>query len=415
MSLRRVVITGLGTINPLGSNIADFFDNLKKGVSGCSLIDRFDTTLFRTRFACQIKDYKWEDYFDRKEVRKYDPYTQFAIIASDQAVADAGLTDDQSVKRRTGVVWATGIGGIDSMSKELAEVVLANRVPKYSPFFILKMIPNIGAGYISIRHGFNGPSYCTSSACSSSTHAIISAYDQIRLGRADVMVAGGSEEAVSEVGVGGFNAMMALSTRNDDPATASRPYDRDRDGFVIGEGGGAVVLEEYEHALQRGATIYAEVVGTGQSADAYHITAPHPEGEGAFESMTGALREAGVEARQVDYLNTHGTSTPAGDLPELTAVERLFGDAVYDLNISSTKSMTGHLLGAAGAVEALATIMAINEGIIPPTINNFNLDPAIDPRLNLTLNKAQKREVKYAMSNTFGFGGQNATILLKKI
>ena len=415
MEGRRVVVTGIGTINPLGNNIAEYFANLKNGVSGADYITHFDAELFKTKFACEVKGYKWEEYFDRKEVRKYDLFTQYALISAQQSIEDAGLDIEKVDKSRAGVIWAAGIGGLSSLYQEIKGFVEGNFVPRYSPFFIPKMIADIAAGYISMKYGFMGPNYCTTSACASSNHAIVSSVDQIRLGRADIMITGGSEATVTEPGVGGFNSMQALSTRNDDPKTASRPYDMDRDGFVIGEGAGALILEEYEHAKARGAKIYAEVGGCGISADAYHFTAPHPEGIGAKKAIQDALNEAKLKPEDVDYINTHGTSTPAGDIPELLGIMDAFGEHAFKMNISSTKSMTGHLLGAAGAIEALACIMAITEGVIPPTINNFNRDPKIDERLNLTLNKAQKREVNCAMSNTFGFGGHNSTILLKKI
>lgn len=415
MQKRRVVVTGIGTINPLGNNVQDYFANLKAGVSGAAPITRFDAGKFKTRFACEVKGYNWEDYFDRKEVRKYDLFSQYAMVAADQAMTDSGIDLEKVDKMRCGVIWASGIGGLKSMYDEIAGFLGGDGTPRFSPFFIPKMISDIAAGYISMKYGFMGPNFCTVSACASSNHAIIIAADQIHLGRADIMITGGSEAPVNQPSVGGFNSMQALSTRNDDPATASRPYDCDRDGFVIGEGAGGLILEEYEHAKARGAKIYAEVGGGGVSADAYHFTAPHPEGLGAKQAILDAMKEAEVTADEIDYINTHGTSTPAGDLPELTGIQGAIGDRIYKANLSSTKSMTGHLLGAAGAVEALACIMAITEGIIPPTINNFNRDPKIDERINLTLNTAQERDVRVAISNTFGFGGHNATVLLKKI
>lgn len=414
MQKRRVVVTGIGTINPLGNNITEYFANLKAGVSGAAPITRFDAEKFKTKFACEVKGYNWEDFFDRKEVRKYDLFAQFALIASDQAVIDSGLDLEKVNKAHAGVIWASGIGGIKSIYDEIFGFIEGGYTPRYSPFFIPKMISDIAAGHISMKYGFMGPNFCTVSACASSNHAIILAADQIRAGRADIIITGGSEAAVNQPGVGGFNSMQALSTRNDDPTTASRPYDTDRDGFVIGEGAACLILEELEHAKARGAKIYAEVGGGGMSADAHHFTAPHPEGLGACQAMIDAMREAEVAPDQIDYINAHGTSTPAGDIPELMGIQSAIGDRIYDINISSTKSMTGHLLGAAGAVEALACIMAINESIIPPTINNFNRDPNIDQRINLTLNTPQQREVNVAMSNTFGFGGHNATVLLKK-
>ena len=414
MQKRRVVVTGIGTINPLGNNITEYFANLKAGVSGAAPITRFDAEKFKTKFACEVKGYNWEDFFDRKEVRKYDLFAQFALIASEQAVVDSGLNLEKTDKTRAGVIWASGIGGIKSIYDEIFGFIEGGYTPRYSPFFIPKMISDIAAGHISMKYGFMGPNFCTVSACASSNHAIILAADQIRAGRADIIITGGSEAAVNQPGVGGFNSMQALSTRNDDPATASRPYDTDRDGFVIGEGAGCLILEELQHAKARGAKIYAEVGGGGMSADAHHFTAPHPEGLGACQAMIDAMREADVSPEQIDYINAHGTSTPAGDIPELMGIQSAIGDRIFDINISSTKSMTGHLLGAAGAVEALACILAINESIIPPTINNFNRDSNIDERINLTLNTAQNREVNVAMSNTFGFGGHNATVLLKK-
>ncbi|MFR9620392.1 MAG: beta-ketoacyl-ACP synthase II [Rikenellaceae bacterium] len=415
MSQRRVVVTGIGTINALGHNIEEYFSNLEKGVSGCAPITRFECEKFKTRFACEIKDYDSANYFDRKEVRKYDQYTQYGLIAAAQAVEDAGLESGELDKERIGVIWSSGIGGLKTFFDECLGYAEGGNTPRFSPFFIPRMIADIAAGYISIKYGFMGPNYCTVSACASSNHGMIAALDTIRLGKADIMVTGGSEAAVNEPAVGGFNSMQALSTRNDDPSTASRPFDVDRDGFVIGEGAGALIFEEYEHAKARGAKIYCEVLGGGSSADAYHFTAPHPEGLGAIKSMRDALKDANIAPEDVDYINVHGTSTPLGDVAELKAVQGLFGEHAYNLNISSTKSMVGHLLGAAAAVEALACVKAITSGVIPPTINCSNLDPQIDPKLNLTLDKAQKRDVKCALSNTFGFGGHNATIIFRKI
>lgn len=416
MESRRVVITGIGTINPLGHNIEEYFAALEAGTNGVDFIKSFDASNNKTKFAAEIKNYNAEDYFDRKEARKLDAFIQYALISADEAVSDAGLEEYSELnKERVGVVWGDGIGGINTIYEEImAHGKSENKTPRFSPFFILKMLPNMAAGHISLKYGYKGPGFCTVSACSSSTHSILNAVDQIRLGRADVMVTGGSEGAVSLIGVGSFNAMMALSTRNDDPKTASRPYDKDRDGFVMGEGGGALVVEELEHAKARGAKIYAEIVGAGMSSDAYHVAAPEPEGEGARYCMECALKEAGIAPEDVDYINTHGTSTPLGDLSELKAIQKVFGDHAYDVNISSTKSMTGHLLGGAGAVEVLAAVLAITKGIIPPTINIKELDPAIDERLNLTRDVAQHREVRYALSNNFGFGGQNSTIILKR-
>ncbi len=415
MTQRRVVVTGIGTINPLGNNIAEYFTNLEKGVSGAAPITHFDAEKFKTKFACEVKNYDPAQHFDRKEVRKYDLFTQYALIAATQAVEDSALDLEKIDLEQAGVIWSSGIGGLKSFFDECLGYAEGGMTPRFSPFFIPRMIADIAAGFISMKYGFMGPNYCTVSACASSNHGLIDAFNYIRWGKATVMVAGGSEAAVNEPSVGGFNSMHALSTRNDDPQHASRPFDKDRDGFVIGEGAGALILEEYEHAKARGAKIYCEIVGGGCSADAYHFTAPHPEGKGAKKAMRDAIAEAGITPDQIDYVNVHGTSTPAGDRPELKAVAEVLGEHVYDANISSTKSMTGHLLGAAGAIEALACIFAINHGTIPPTINCENLDPEIDPRLNLTLNKAQKREVRCAMSNTFGFGGHNYTIILSKI
>lgn len=415
MSLRRVVVTGLGTVNPLGNSVKEYFDNLKKGVSGAAPITHFDTTNFKTKFACEVKNFDPLLYLERKEVRKHDLFTIYAFAAVDEAMKDSGLELDKIDLEQAGVIWASGIGGLGTFYQEVKSFVEGGLIPRYSPFFIPKMIADIAAGHISIKYGFMGPNYTTVSACASSNHGLIDAMEIIRYGKADIMIAGGSEATVNEPGVGGFNALQALSTRNDSPETASRPFDVGRDGFVMGEGAGALILEEYEHAKARGAKIYAEVVGGGRSADAYHFTAPHPEGKGATKSMRDALKDAGMQPEEVDYANLHGTSTPAGDLPELMAVKNTFGEHVYDMNISATKSMTGHLLGAAGAIEALACIMAITEGVVPPTINNEQLDPAIDPKLNLTLNKAQKREVRAAISNTFGFGGHNSSVIFRKI
>ncbi|WP_347282014.1 beta-ketoacyl-ACP synthase II [uncultured Alistipes sp.] len=414
MAERRVVVTGIGTINPLGNNIEEYFRNLEKGVSGAAPITHFDAEKFKTRFACEVKNYDPNQYFDRKEVRKYDLFTQYALIAATQAVEDAAFDFDKLDKERAGVIWASGIGGLKSFFDECLGYAEGGMTPRFSPFFIPRMISDIAAGFISMKYGFMGPNYCTVSACASSNHGLIAALEAIRYGKADVMITGGSEAAVNEPSVGGFNSMQALSTRNDDPGHASRPFDKNRDGFVVGEGAGALVLEELEHAKARGAKIYCEFVGGGESADAHHFTAPHPEGIGAMKSMRDAIKDAGISPEEVDYVNVHGTSTPLGDIAELKAVKGVLGDHVYDINISSTKSMTGHLLGATGAVEALACIMAITKGIIPPTINCENRDPEIDPKLNLTLDKPQHREVKCALSNTFGFGGHNATVVFRK-
>ncbi|MFI3294777.1 MAG: beta-ketoacyl-ACP synthase II [Rikenellaceae bacterium] len=413
--MRRVVITGIGTINPIGNNIEEYFKALKEGVSGAAPITNFDASKFKTQFACEVKNYNSQDYFDRKEVRKFDRFSQFAMIASEEAVKDSALDLEAIDLDRAGVIWASGIGGLETITQEIKNFVAGNGTPRFSPFFIPKMISDIAAGHISMKYGFRGPNYCTVSACASSNHALIDAMNLIRWGKADIILSGGSEAAVTEAGVGGFNSMQALSTRNDDPSTASRPFDANRDGFVMGEGAGALLLEEYEHAVARGAKIYAEVAGGGMTADAYHFTSPHPNGMGAARAMKLAIEDAGLSISDIEYVNTHGTSTPAGDLPEITGLITTFGDHVYKMNISSTKSMTGHLLGAAAAIEALACVMTLNEGIVAPTINNFNLDPSIDHKLNLTLNKAQQRDVKVAMSNTFGFGGHNSTVILKKI
>ena len=415
MTLRRVVITGIGTINPLGNSIEEYFANLENGVSGAGPITRFDASLFKTQFACEVKNYNPDLHFDRKEARKHDLYTQYALIAAEQAMKDSGLDLEKIDREMAGVIWASGIGGLETFYEGVKGFIEGGFIPRYSPFFIPKMIADIAAGFISIRYGFMGPNYCTVSACASSNHAMIDAFNYIRMGKADIFITGGSEAAVNSPGVGGFNAMQALSTRNDDPKRASRPFDVNRDGFVIGEGGGALIFEEYEHAKARGAKIYAEVAGGGLSADAYHFTAPHPEGLGARKSMADALRDAGIQPTDIDYINTHGTSTPVGDPAELRGIVATFGDHAYRMNISSTKSMTGHLLGGAGAIEALACVMAISRGVIPPTINVEERDPEIDPRFNLTLGNAQKRDVKYAMSNTFGFGGHNTTVIFKKL
>ncbi len=415
MKQRRVVVTGIGTLNPLGNNIEEYFTNLTQGVSGAGPITHFDPSNFKTKFACELKGYDPNNFFDRKEVRKYDLYTQYALIAAEQAIKDSGLDLETIDKDMAGVIWASGIGGLETFYQEVKSYVEGGEIPRYSPFFIPKMIADMGAGQISMKYGFRGPNYCTVSACASSNHAMIDSLNYIRWGKADMILTGGSEAAINPPGVGGFNSMQALSTRNDDPQKASRPFDADRDGFVIGEGAGALLLEEYEHAVARGAKIYAEVAGGGMSADAYHLTAPDPEGKGAKKSMLDAVADAGLKVEDIDYVNVHGTSTPVGDIAEIKGLFAAFGDHIYNLNISSTKSMTGHLLGAAGSIEALACVMALTKGIVPPTINNENLDPNIDPKLNLTLNVAQKRDVKCALSNTFGFGGHNSTVVLKKM
>ena len=412
---RRVVVTGIGTINPIGNNIAEYFTNLENGVSGAAEITLFDATNFKSRIACEVKNYDWSTYFDRKEVRKYDRFSQFAMIAATEAFEDAHFDLEQLDKERAGVIWSSGIGGLQSLYNEVMGWAEGKGIPRFSPFFVPQLITDIAAGHISIKYGLMGPNYCVTSACASSNHAMIDALNLIRWGKADVIVTGGSEAPITIPAVGGFSSMHALSTRNDDPQHASRPFDSERDGFVIAEGAGALIFEEYEHAKARGAKIYCEVVGGGMSADASHMTAPHPEGKGAIKSMRDALEDGELSIEDIDYLNTHGTSTPLGDIAELIAVQSLFGDHAYKMNISSTKSMTGHLLGATAAVEALACIFAINNNIVPPTINVESVDPQIDKKLNLTLGKAQKREVKCAMSNTFGFGGHNSTVIFRKI
>lgn len=414
MSFKRVVITGIGAITPLGKDVPTFWSNLVNGVSGAAPITRFDAEKFRTRFACEVKDFEVTDYIPRQEARKMDTFTQFAVIAADEAMRDAGLDLEKINPDKAGVIWGSGIGGLKTFEEEVINFAEGTGQPRFNPFFIPKMIADSASGVISIKYGLRGPTFITVSACASSTNAIIDAYNYIRLGIMDICVSGGSEAAVTQAGVGGFNALKALSERNDSPETASRPYDKGRDGFVLGEGGAALILEEYEHAKARGAKIYAEVVGMGLSSDAYHITAPHPQGIGAYNVMKYALESAGVAPGEIDYINTHGTSTPLGDPQELVAIERLFGEEAEKVNISSTKSMTGHLLGGAGAIESVACILAIRDGIVPPTINHFEDDPEINPALNLTFNKAQKREVNLALSNTFGFGGHNASVVFKK-
>ncbi|MBL4655249.1 MAG: beta-ketoacyl-ACP synthase II [Bacteroidia bacterium] len=414
MHLKRVVVTGLGALTPLGSNTKDYWDNLIKGVSGADTITRFDASKFKTHFACEVKNYDPMDHFDRKEARKLDPFAQYALIASDEAYKDSGIEPDKINLARAGVIWGSGIGGLRTFQDEVEAFVKGDGTPRYSPFFIPKMILDIAAGHISIKYGFRGPNFSTVSACASSTHALIDSFNYIRLGKADLIISGGSEAAVIESGVGGFNASRALSERNDSPQTASRPFDLDRNGFVLGEGAGALILEEYEHAINRGANIYAEMIGSGVSADAHHITAPHPEGLGATEVMKYALEDAQISPEDIDYINVHGTSTPLGDVSEVQAINKIFGEHIYNLNISATKSMTGHLLGAAGAIEAIATILAVKEGVVPPTINHFTDDPEFDPKINFTFNKAQTREIRAALSNTFGFGGHNASVIFKK-
>jgi len=412
--MRRVVVTGMGAITPLGKNIQEFWNALVNGVSGIDWITRFNAEKFKTRFACEVKNYNEQDYFDRKEARKLDPYAQFAMIAAHEAYLDAGLDTAEHDKDRAGIIWASGIGGIETFKNEIEGYLAGDRIPRFSPFFIPKMISDIAAGHLSIKYGYRGPNYATVSACASSTNAIIDAFNLIRLDMADLFITGGSEASINEPGVGGFNSMQALSTNNEEYKTASRPFDSSRDGFVIGEGGAGIVIEELEHARKRGAKIYAELIGGGMSADAFHLTAPHPEGEGARLVMTNALKDAKITPEEVDYVNVHGTATPLGDISEIKAVQRVFGDHAYKLNISSTKSMTGHLLGAAGAVESIAVILSIVNGIVPPTINLKNPDPEIDPKINLTPNKAQKRDVRVGLSNTFGFGGHNTSAIFRK-
>lgn len=414
MKQRRVVVTGIGTINPIGNNVEEYFHNLEQGTSGCRRITLFDASNFKSQIACEVKNYDPLQYFDRKEVRRHDRFAQFALIAAQQAVEDAKLDQPTLNKKRVGVIWSSGVGGLQTFHEEVSNWAVSDGKPRFSPFFIPMFISDIAAGHISIKYGFKGPNYCVVSACASSNHAMIDAYNLIRLGKADAIVTGGSEAPIAIPGVGGFASMHALSTRNDDPEHASRPFDKNRDGFVIAEGAAALILEDAEHAIARGAKIYCEIIGGGFSADAHHFTAPDPEGEGAITSMSEALEEAQISTSDVDYINVHGTSTPLGDVAEIKAIQKLFGEDAYHLNISSTKSMTGHLLGATAAVEALACIFAITHDTVPPTINVEEVDEAIDPKLNLTLNTAQKREVKVALSNTFGFGGHNSTIIFRK-
>jgi len=414
MKLKRVVVTGLGALTPIGNNVQEYWEALINGVSGAAPIQQFDASKFKTQFACEVKNYDPNNHFDRKEHRKLDLFAQYALVAADQAVVDSGMDIEKVNSDRIGVIWGAGIGGLKTFQDECIAFGNGDGTPRFNPFFIPKMIADIAPGHISMKYNFRGPNFTTVSACASSTNAIIDAYNYIRLGMADAFITGGSEAAVNEAGVGGFNALHALSTRNDDPKTASRPFDLGREGFVLGEGAGALILEELDHALARGAKIYAEVVGSGMSADAHHITAPHPEGLGALNVMKNALADAEMTAEDIDYINVHGTSTPLGDIAESKAIKQVFGDHSYNLNISSTKSMTGHLLGAAGAIEAIASILAVKNDIIPPTINHFEDDPEFDPKLNFTFNKAQKRTVNAALSNTFGFGGHNASAIFKK-
>lgn len=413
--MRRVVITGIGALTPIGNNVPEYLEGLKNGVSGAGEITHFDASQFKTRFACEVKNFNPELYFDRKEVRKNDRFTQFAIACTHEAIENSRLDLESIDKNRVGVIWASGIGGLGTLESEIADFVKNPELPRFNPFMIPKMIANMAAGMIAIRWGFGGVNYAPVSACASSSHALINAFDYIRMGRADVIISGGSEAVITTTAVGGFTSMKAMSERNDDPKTASRPYDKDRDGFVLGEGGGCLILEDYEHAVARGAKIYCEVVGAGMTCDAYHMSAPHPEGIGVIRVMNEALRDAGIEPSAVDYINTHGTSTPLGDGAELIAIKSVFGEHAYKLNISSTKSMTGHLLGAAGAIESVATVLAIEQSFIPPTINHFTDDPELEPGFNLTFNTMQSRDVKYAMSNTFGFGGHNTSVIFKKL
>jgi 3-oxoacyl-[acyl-carrier-protein] synthase II len=414
MQLKRVVVTGIGTLNPLGNNLNEYWTNLLDGVSGADNVTLFDASKFKTRFACEVKGFDPTNFMDRKEARKLDRFAQLAIVASDQAVADAGISKENVDVDRVGVIFASGIGGLTTFQEEVINFAKGDGTPRFNPFFIPKMILDIAAGQISMRHGFRGPNFAVVSACASSTNGIITACDNIRLGKADIIISGGSEAVIGEAGMGGFNAMKAMSERNDDPKTASRPYDKDRDGFVMGEAAGVLVLEEYEHAIKRGAKIYCEIAGGGATADAYHLTAPHPDGLGARNVMNAALRDAGMRADEIDYINVHGTSTPLGDGAEAKAITEVFGEHAYNLNISATKSMTGHCLGAAGVIEAIACIQAVIFDIIPPTINHFTDDPSLDPRLNFTFNAPQKRVVRAALSNTFGFGGHNACVIVKK-
>lgn len=414
MQLKRVVVTGLGALTPIGNSVPEYWNSLIAGKSGAAPIKQFDASLFKTQFACEVKDFDVEHFIDKKEARKMDQFTQYAMVSVMEAVDNSGLIESNPNLDRIGVVWGSGVGGLKTFQDESQAFFSGDGTPRFNPFFIPKMIADIAAGQISIKYGFRGPNYVTVSACASSNNAIIDAFNLIRLGKADAIITGGSEAAVNEMGMGGFNALKALSTRNDSPETASRPFDVDRDGFVLGEGAGALILEEYNHAVKRGATIYAEVVGGGMSGDAYHMTAPHPEGIGARNTMFAALEDAEIEASQIDYINVHGTSTPLGDIAEVKAIQAVFGDHAYKLNISSTKSMTGHLLGAAGAIEAIACVMAVKNDIVPPTINHVTDDPEIDAKLNFTFNAAQPRTVNYALSNTFGFGGHNTSVIVKK-
>lgn len=415
MELKRVVVTGLGALTPIGNNVSEYWEGLINGKSGAAPITRYDASAFKTHFACELKGWDAQDHFDRKEARKLDPFSQYAMVAASEAMADSGLMEAGTNQDRVGVIWGSGIGGLQTFQEEAKNYFTGDGTPRMNPFFIPKMIADIAAGHISIKYGLRGPNYVTVSACASSTNAIIDAFNYIRLGKADAIVTGGSEACVNQMGMGGFNALRALSTRNDSPETASRPFDLNRDGFVLGEGAGALIVEEYEHAKRRGAKIYAEVIGGGMSGDAYHMTAPHPDGLGAKNTMIAALEDAEIDPSQVDYVNVHGTSTPLGDIAEVKAIKHVFGEHAYDLNISSTKSMTGHLLGAAGAIEAIACILSVKNDLIPPTINHETEDPELDNKLNFTFHKPQKRTVNIALSNTFGFGGHNTSVIVKKM
>ena len=415
MSKKRVVITGMGAITPIGNNLKEYNQSLFDGISGCKSITRFDASKFKTRFACELKNYDPLNYFDKKESRKMDAFAQYGLIVAEEALQDSGIDLNKIDKNKFGVIWGSGVGGIETFQNELINFSENNKNPRFNPFFIPKLIPDICPGLISIKYGLRGPNFATVSACASASNAIIDSYNYIKLGTSDIIITGGSEAAVNEAGVGGFNALKALSERNDSPETASRPFDKERDGFVLGEGGGGLILENYDHAIKRNAKIYAEIIGFGMSSDAHHITAPHPDGEGARLAMNNAINNANIKKEEIDYINVHGTSTPLGDKSEIFAIENVFNEHAYNINISSTKSMTGHLLGAAGAIESIASIISINEGFVPPTINHFNYDEEFSPKLNLTLNKIQKKNINIVISNTFGFGGHNTSIVFKKI
>ena len=415
MGKKRVVITGMGAITPIGNNLKEYNQSLFDGISGCKSITRFDASKFKTRFACELKNYDPLNYFDKKESRKMDPFAQYGLIVAEEALQDSGIDLNKIDKNKFGVIWGSGVGGIETFQNELINFSENNKNPRFNPFFIPKLIPDICPGLISIKYGLRGPNFATVSACASASNAIIDSYNYIKSGTSDIIITGGSEAAVNETGIGGFNALKALSERNDSPETASRPFDKERDGFVLGEGGGSLILENYDHAIKRNAKIYAEIIGFGMSCDAHHITAPHPDGEGAKLVMNNAINHANIKKEEIDYINVHGTSTPLGDKSEIFAIENVFNEHAYNINISSTKSMTGHLLGAAGAIESIASIISINEGSVPPTINHFNNDEEFSPKLNLTLNKIQKRDINIAMNNTFGFGGHNTSIIFKKI